>query len=108
MSAVTVPARPSLTRSSASRRRHAANHLALALMVVAFIVTVIPLALILGYVVVRGMRVMSWSFLTSDIPIVSRAPGGWTRVSSRRAGPLGLGISFSPGRIGASGPRCSG
>ena len=39
---------------------------------------------------------------------VSRAPGGWTRVSSRRAGPLGLGISFSPARIGASGPRCSG
>lgn len=76
MSAVTVPARSSLTRSSASRRRHAANHLALALMVVAFIVTVIPLGLILGYVVVRGMRVMSWSFLTSDIPIVSRAPGG--------------------------------
>ena len=77
MSAVTVPAvRPSLKRSSASRRRHAANHLALALMVIAFIVTVIPLGLILGYVVVRGMKVMSWSFLTTDIPIVSRAPGG--------------------------------
>ena len=39
---------------------------------------------------------------------VSRAPGGWTRVSSRRAGPLRLRITFSPGRIGASGPRCSG
>lgn len=77
MSAVTVPTpRPSLARSSASRRRHAANHLATALLVGAFIITVIPLALILGYVVSRGMRVMSWSFLTTDIPIVSRAPGG--------------------------------
>ncbi|MFM7616595.1 MAG: phosphate ABC transporter permease PstA [Actinomycetes bacterium] len=77
MSAVTVPTpRPSLTRSSASRRRHAANILAQVLIVLAFVVTVIPLGLILGYVVVRGMRVMSWSFLTSDIPIVSRAPGG--------------------------------
>lgn len=77
MSAVTVPTpRPSLARSSASRRRHAANHLATALLIGAFIITVIPLALILGYVVSRGMKVMSWSFLTSDIPIVSRAPGG--------------------------------
>ena len=77
MSAVTVPTpRPSLARSSASRRRHAANHLATALLIGAFIITVIPLALILGYVVSRGMKVMSWSFLTTDIPIVSRAPGG--------------------------------
>ena len=77
MSVVTAPTpRTSLSRSSASRRRHAANHLATALLIGAFIITVIPLALILGYVVSRGMKVMSWSFLTSDIPIVSRAPGG--------------------------------
>ena len=77
MSAVTVPTpRPSLTRSSASRRRQATNLLAHLLIVGAFVVTLIPLALIIGYVVVRGMEVMSWTFLTSDIPIVSRAPGG--------------------------------
>ena len=77
MSAVTVPTpRPSLTRSSASRRRQATNLLAHLLIVGAFVVTLIPLALIIGYVVVRGMKVMSWTFLTSDIPIVSRAPGG--------------------------------
>ncbi|MFM7271291.1 MAG: phosphate ABC transporter permease PstA [Actinomycetes bacterium] len=68
--------RPSLTRSSASGRRRAANAVAHACIVLAFVVTVIPLALVVGYVVARGMEVMSWSFLTSDIPIVTRAPGG--------------------------------
>jgi phosphate transport system permease protein len=67
--------RPSLTRSSASGRRRAANAVAHVCIVLAFVVTVIPLALVVGYVVVRGMQVMSWSFLSSDIPIVTRAPG---------------------------------
>jgi len=39
---------------------------------------------------------------------VGRAPEGWTEVSLRRAGEAKLAISFSPSRIGADGPRCSG
>ena len=74
MTAAAVP-RPSLTRSSASGRRRAANAVAHLCIVLAFVVTVIPLALVVGYVVVRGMQIMSWSFLSSDIPIVTRAPG---------------------------------
>ena len=74
MTAAAVP-RPSLTRSSASGRRRAANAVAHVCIVLAFVVTVIPLALVVGYVVVRGMQIMSWSFLSSDIPIVTRAPG---------------------------------
>ena len=74
MTAAAVP-RPSLTRSSASGRRRAANAVAHLCIVLAFVVTVIPLALVVGYVVARGMQIMSWSFLSSDIPIVTRAPG---------------------------------
>ena len=39
---------------------------------------------------------------------VARAPGGWTEVAFRRAGSARLAISLSPGRIGATGPRCTG
>jgi hypothetical protein len=39
---------------------------------------------------------------------VQRASGGWTLVTARRAGPMQLGTRFSPTRIGARGPRCSG
>jgi phosphate transport system permease protein len=46
------------------------------LFVLAFVSIVVPLALVIGYVVTRGMKVMSTSFLTDDIPIVTRAPGG--------------------------------
>jgi hypothetical protein len=35
---------------------------------------------------------------------VRRAPGGWTRVEARAAGPLVLGIEVVPGRAG---PRCT-
>ncbi|HEV2820173.1 MAG TPA: hypothetical protein VGW11_06685 [Solirubrobacteraceae bacterium] len=38
---------------------------------------------------------------------VRRAPGGWTRVEARAAGPLVLGIAVSPGRARATGPRCT-
>jgi hypothetical protein len=38
---------------------------------------------------------------------VRRAPGGWTRVEARAAGPLVLGLSVAPGRGRATGPRCT-
>lgn len=39
---------------------------------------------------------------------VGRAPGGWTAITFGRPGTAELKISFSPLRIGATGPRCSG
>ena len=68
--------RYSINRSMASRQRHAINYAFRALFVLAFVSILVPLALVIGYVVTRGMRVMSTSFLTDDIPIVTRAPGG--------------------------------
>jgi hypothetical protein len=39
---------------------------------------------------------------------VRRADGGWTRIDARSMGPIELAIGFSPWRIGARSPRCSG
>ena len=35
----------------------------------------VPLVLIVGYVISRGIGIMSWAFLTDDIPILTRAVG---------------------------------
>jgi phosphate transport system permease protein len=40
------------------------------------LVAIVPLVLIFGYVVQQGLKVIDWSFLTEDIPIISRLPGG--------------------------------
>ena len=66
----------SITRSRSGRQRQAINFLVHGLFVLAFVLIVVPLTLVIGYVVTRGMKVMSVSFLTDDIPIVTRAPGG--------------------------------
>jgi len=70
-----VTAVGSITRSSASRWRQVQNGIATAAMVGSLVVVLIPLALILGYVVSRGLPALSWDFLTADIPIVSRTEG---------------------------------
>jgi hypothetical protein len=37
---------------------------------------------------------------------VAETGDGWTRLTLRRRGPVRLAISFAPGRVGASSPRC--
>ncbi len=59
-----------------SRGRKVRNALATAFMVLSFLVMLVPLVLIVGYVVQRGAGVISWSFLTDDLPIIDRLPGG--------------------------------
>ena len=59
-------------RESASWRR-TANRIATALMVLAFVLVIIPLGFVLYTVIAKGASVISWSFLTSSIP-VSVAP----------------------------------
>ncbi len=52
------------------------NTLASAWMIASVFVVVVPLVLIIGYVVSKGAKVMSWKFLTSDIAVITRFPGG--------------------------------
>jgi phosphate transport system permease protein len=61
---------------SMSTGRRLRNQLATAWMVGAVVAALIPLGFIVGYVISKGAKVMSWSFLTDDIPVISRKPGG--------------------------------
>jgi phosphate transport system permease protein len=70
-----TPPRPSISHSSASSWRRVKSGIASGLMVTALIVAMVPLVLIIGYVIVRGIDTISWAFLTEDIPILTRAEG---------------------------------
>ncbi len=48
--------------------RRTSNRIMTALMVLAFVVVVIPLGFVLVTTVAKGISIISWSFLTSDIP----------------------------------------
>jgi phosphate transport system permease protein len=72
MSATAVP----LTQSTRKGRRELKNGLATAFTVVSFLIALVPLVFIVGYVVRRGSEVMSLSFLTDDLPFSNRRPGG--------------------------------
>ena len=58
--------------------RRTKNHIATGLMVIAFAVMLIPLVFVLITVIARGIKVISWSFLTSPIPpqIMPEGTGG--------------------------------
>jgi phosphate transport system permease protein len=80
MTATITPApteRPDWMRdASISPRRRAANLAASAWMIGSVGVALVPLGLIAGYVIVKGASVISWSFLTRNLPIISEFPGG--------------------------------
>lgn len=61
-------------RGSALRRTKSA--LASTGMVVSVVVVLVPLIAVVTYVIAKGSAVFSWAFLTDDIPIVDRFPGG--------------------------------
>jgi phosphate transport system permease protein len=68
---------PDLTGGrSTSPKRRAANGLATTWMVGSVLLALVPLGLIAGYVVVKGASVMSGSFLTQNLPIITDLPGG--------------------------------
>jgi phosphate transport system permease protein len=58
------------------RGRKVASACATGFMILSFVVMLVPLVLIVGYVIKRGAGVISWSFLTEDLPIIDRLPGG--------------------------------
>jgi len=109
MSAVMTPPpdAPSLAASPRSRRRKVSNVLASMLITLTFVIAVVPLVFLVIYVVQKGSKVMSWSFLTDDLPFVDRLPGGGmgpavvgtlliTGAASLMAIPLGV-LGASPG-----------
>jgi phosphate transport system permease protein len=78
VSAVTVPPpnAPRLTPRSRSRSRKIRNVAANAVISLTFLVAMVPLVFLVIYVVQRGSKVISWSFLTDNLPFVDRLPGG--------------------------------
>ncbi|MEX1008454.1 MAG: phosphate ABC transporter permease PstA [Acidimicrobiia bacterium] len=58
-----------------SRGRRARNAVATALIAFAFLLALVPLVFIVGYVVQRGSEILSWSFLTQPLPFSERIPG---------------------------------
>ena len=56
------------------RSRAIRNGVATACIVLSFVVVLVPLALLIGYVVVRGREVFGFAFLTKEIP-TQRTPG---------------------------------
>jgi phosphate transport system permease protein len=67
MAAVTEP---TLDLREPKGRRRTSNRIATVLMVIAFVVVLIPLGFVLFTVIAKGASIISWSFLTSDIPSV--------------------------------------
>jgi phosphate transport system permease protein len=69
---VTAP----LLESPGLRARNARSALATAFIALSFALMLVPLVMIVGYVISRGAKVINWSFLTGDLPIVDRIQGG--------------------------------
>ena len=59
-----------------STGRRVANALASIWMIGSVLFALIPLGFVAFYVVAKGISVISWSFLTKDLPIISNLPGG--------------------------------
>jgi phosphate transport system permease protein len=79
VSTATVPppsGGPSLTAAPHSRRRKLSNAVASVLISATFLIALVPLVFLVIYVVQQGSKVMSWSFVTDDLPFVDRLPGG--------------------------------
>jgi phosphate transport system permease protein len=76
VSAVTVPPPNAPRLTPQSRSRKVKNVVANAVISLTFLVAMVPLVFLVVYVVQRGSKVVSWSFLTDDLPFVDRLPGG--------------------------------
>jgi phosphate transport system permease protein len=67
---------PNLSRPPKSRSRKVKNVLATVFITLAFLAALIPLVFLVIYVVQKGSKIISWDFLTDDLPFVPRFPGG--------------------------------
>ena len=73
---VAEPRRSIMDPRPGSGARQVRNTLGTTAIVLSFLIALVPLAFIVVYVVQRGSGVLSWSFLTDDIPISDRLSGG--------------------------------
>ncbi len=76
MTAVTVDDAPISLGRSVSTARRVRNALATAWMIGSILLVLVPLVIIIVYVVSKGAGVLSTKFLTENVAIVSRFPGG--------------------------------
>ena len=67
MAVATEPRQADLREPAGWRRTK--NRIATVLMVVSFVVVIIPLGFVLYTVIAKGASIISWSFLTSSIPV---------------------------------------
>jgi phosphate transport system permease protein len=65
-----------LTPLPKSRARKVKNVIATIMISLAFLIALVPLIFLVVYVVQQGSKVISWEFLTEDLPFVDRLPGG--------------------------------
>jgi phosphate transport system permease protein len=72
----TRAAAPDMGRSALSLRRRITNRVVLVAITLALVLAAIPLFLVTWTVISRGLEVMSWQFLTEDIPNSYRRSGG--------------------------------
>ena len=90
-----------LLESTMSRSRRVRDRIATIWMHLAVLAALVPLAWVVGYVVAKGIGQMSVDWFTSDLPIISRKPGGGmgpaivgtlliTAVAALMAVPLGI------------------
>jgi len=70
-----APAPPALEGSTVSRSRRFRNGVAGALIWTSVLVAAVPLAMVIFYVIRKGIGVVDVAFLTDDIPVQSRFPG---------------------------------
>jgi phosphate transport system permease protein len=66
---------PPMLGSGVSRARRVRNRVAVGLIWLAVALAAVPLAFVVVYLVRKGAGILSWDFLTGDIPISSRIPG---------------------------------
>jgi phosphate transport system permease protein len=71
-----VPVPQSLRRVSLSRRRRIVDWTGRAAIWLSVVVAVVPLGLVAWYLISKGIRVMSWEFLTTRIPRQAQTEGG--------------------------------
>ena len=74
---VSAPEQPSwILEPRISPGRRIRNGLATVWMVGSVLLAIVPLVFVFGYVLMKGLKIVDWSFLTEDLPIISRQPGG--------------------------------
>jgi phosphate transport system permease protein len=112
-----APATDLLTARVRGRRR-VADLVATGLLGLSFVIALIPLALVFSYVLSKGVKVVDWEFLTTDIPRQARTIGPGmgpavagtlliTGAATAMAVPLGILGAIYLNEIGRKGPLTS-